>query len=146
MKSELGSSLIEVMVALLVVSLGMLGIAAFQVKSLSNNQKQIEQSTVVMLSYSILESLRADRFAAASEQKYDIQLPVAGEACALPDSVSGLPKVVLASWLDDIQVNLGTGACGSVDCTSSPDSCEISILWNTHLADSSSTYSTVGQL
>ena len=55
-----GVSLLEVLVAVVILSVGLLGLAGLQLSALRNNQSSAERSNAVMLTYSILEAMRAD--------------------------------------------------------------------------------------
>lgn len=61
-----GTTLIETMVALLVLSIGLLGIAAMQMSGLFNNRSGYERSQAVMLADEILERIRVNPSAAAA--------------------------------------------------------------------------------
>ena len=60
-KSSQGVSLIEVLVAVLILGIGMLGIAAMQATALSNSQSSIERTQAVLHTYTIFDAMRADR-------------------------------------------------------------------------------------
>ncbi|MCL7745065.1 type IV pilus modification protein PilV [Guyparkeria hydrothermalis] len=55
-----GVGLIEILIAVLVLSIGFLGIAALQSKALSNNNSSMNRSIAIVASYSMLDALRAD--------------------------------------------------------------------------------------
>ncbi|MFO7582518.1 type IV pilus modification protein PilV [Guyparkeria sp.] len=57
---QAGVGLIEVLIAVLVLSIGFLGIAALQAKALSNNNSSMNRSIAIVASYSILDAMRAD--------------------------------------------------------------------------------------
>jgi type IV pilus assembly protein PilV len=63
-KLERGTTLIETMVALLVLSIGLLGIAGMQMTSLQNNRGAHLRSQAQVLSYDIADRMRANREAA----------------------------------------------------------------------------------
>ena len=65
-RRQSGISLIEVMVSVLILSIGLLGIAAMQATALRNGQSSLERSQAVVQSYSILDTIRADRDNVAS--------------------------------------------------------------------------------
>jgi len=119
-----GLTLIEVLVSLVVVSLGILGLIALQSKSLQNTQLHIAQSTAVILSYGMSESLHADS-AVAENGGYDISLPSSG--CSDPSGPTGLALGTVVSWWGDITANLGSDACGSIDCTTTSGICVLTI-------------------
>ena len=117
-----GYSLIEVLIAVLVLALGMLGIAAMQAVSLKNSQSSFERSQGVLESYSILDAMRANRPAAIIGQ-YDL----ADWTCAPPDATS-LATTDLREWINSLQANLSPSACGKIDCDSS--GCLIEVRWD----------------
>lgn len=59
-KHESGSSLIEVVVALFVLAIGMLGVLSMQVKSMQFNQSAYYYSQAVFLANEILENMRSN--------------------------------------------------------------------------------------
>jgi type IV pilus assembly protein PilV len=131
-KKQQGSSLIEVMIAVVVVAVGLLGVAAMQLASLKNNQSAMERSNAVTLSYSILDRMRANRDVAAGGG-YDHSLPGAVGACNATGG-SGLAAADLAAWQQEINAVFGGGvACGAVDCDANFN-CTITIEWDDSLA------------
>lgn len=65
-----GFTLIEVLVALLVLSIGLLGLAALQITSLQFNTDSYARTQATLLAYDILDRMRANS-AAVSTGKYD---------------------------------------------------------------------------
>ena len=61
-----GFSMLEVMVAILVVAIGLLGLAGLMNAGLRNNQSSSAQSQAVWLAYDMLDRLRADRTVAVA--------------------------------------------------------------------------------
>ena len=57
---QLGLSLIESMVALLVISVGLLGIAALQVTSMQQNSSALQHSQAVWIAYNMADRIRAN--------------------------------------------------------------------------------------
>lgn len=55
-----GYTLIEVLVALLIISLGLLGMAGLQVTSLKQNQSAYMRSQATILAYDIIDRMRAN--------------------------------------------------------------------------------------
>ncbi len=121
-KSSAGFSLIEVLVAVLVLAVGMLGIAAMQATALRNSQSAFQRSQGVIQTYSIIDSMRANR-AEAIISRYDL----ADWTCDPPDPDT-LPAADLALWLESIEQALGPDACGRIDCGS--DACVVEVRWN----------------
>lgn len=63
-KSQRGTTLVETLVSLVVLSVGLLGIAALQMASLSNNRGAHLRSQASVLAYDIADRMRANRTAA----------------------------------------------------------------------------------
>ncbi len=59
--ADTGFSLIEVLVALLVLSIGLLGLAALQTTGLKFNHQSYERTQAVMQAYDVIDRMRANR-------------------------------------------------------------------------------------
>lgn len=105
--------LIEVLVAVLILSIGLLGVAFVQTRSLSGNNSSMARSMAVIASYSILDAMRADRARAASGE-YDGQ--IAADNC--PTAGSSLKSVQLSAWCAELGARLGAAGTtvGAIDC------------------------------
>lgn len=66
MKTTRGVSLLEVLIAVVVLAVGLLGIARLQTQTLKLNHSAAQRSHAVMLAYSIMDAMRANRAAAAA--------------------------------------------------------------------------------
>lgn len=110
-----GVGLLEILIALLILSIGLLGIAALQVKALSNNNSAMSRSVATIYSYSILDAMRADRVNALSGQ-YNVAMPVTIDGTTCIKSGATLADVQVNAWRLQIQQNMGSTACGSVNC------------------------------
>jgi len=73
-----GFTLIEALVALVVLSIGLLGVAALQLTSLRSNHSSAMRSQATFLAYDIIDRMRANREAAV-DGLYDIALGEEGE-------------------------------------------------------------------
>lgn len=136
MKAQVGVSLIEVAVALFVLSVGMLGMAALQMASLRSNQSSYERSAAVLGAYTMIDRLRAD-VAAARSGSYNLALT--DDACT-PPAAGSFPDTQLANWIADLQSSMGSSACGGVTCTGgATGSCMITVRWDDSRARGGST-------
>ncbi len=118
-----GTSLIEILVAVVVLSTGLLGMVALQAKALRNNQSSLERSQAVVLTYSILERMRANPTAAAAGN-YNY----AGSAACPAPAGGSLAGTDVGLWITEIQGSLGQGACGSIACAGGV--CTVTIDWD----------------
>lgn len=69
-----GMTLVEVLVTLIIMSVGLLGVAALQLTSLRNNYDAYTRSQAAVLAADILDRMRANRSAAISGTGYTVAL------------------------------------------------------------------------
>lgn len=117
-----GFGLIEVLVALLIVSIGLLGIASLQVVALKNVGSSMERSQAVIQTYSYMDVLRANRSKAVIAE-----LDIPTMTCAPGDLAS--TDVEQRRWLTQLQESMGPEACGMVTCLGG-GKCTITVRWN----------------
>lgn len=125
---QAGVGLLEVMISVLILGIGLLGIAAMQATALRNSQSSFERSQAVIQSYSILDAMRANRNNALAGQ-YAVG---GGMICDLPTG-SGLAVSDMRSWISSLKNTLGTPGdettCGQVECL--PDGqCTVTVRWD----------------
>lgn len=60
-RHETGFSLIEVLIALLVLAIGLLGMASLMLTSMQSNQGAAQRSAAVVLAYDLVERMRSNR-------------------------------------------------------------------------------------
>lgn len=114
LRAQAGVGLIEVLVALVVLSIGLLGVAALLATSLSTNNSSMARSMAVVSSYSILDAMRADS-ANAKAGQYDTTV----KANACPTDTSTLAKQQIATWCTQLGNYFGATdkTQGIVACT-----------------------------
>lgn len=115
-----GVGLIEVLITVLVLSIGLLGLAGLQLTSLRSNQSAMERSLGVVQSYSIIEAIRAD-VDSARQGRFNVGLDTT-------PSGNTFPAQSLTLWRDQLRANLGPGAAGSVDCNATQ--CTVIVRWD----------------
>jgi type IV pilus assembly protein PilV len=127
-RTERGFSLIEVLISVLVLALGLLGIAAMQALALRNNQSALERTQGIVHTYYILDAMRANRAGAIIGQYDQVDW-----LCAAPDPTS-LASRDLNAWITSMRGagSLGPSACGLVDCEETDDGelCTVSVRWS----------------
>lgn len=124
-----GVGLIEVMIAVLILAVGLLGIAALQTITLKNAGASAERTQAVIQTYSMLDTLRAQRAAAVAGT-----FNTGGEFQCSAATALGTPGT-LAGWLADIRQTVAPSACGRVACTTTTTApivttCDIRVRWN----------------
>lgn len=104
-----GFTLIEVLVAIIVLAIGLLGLAALQADSLRNNHSAYLRSQATILAYEIIDRMRASRERAINGE-YDITL---GDAAPTGSLIS---EIDLAEWKNSL-ANLLPSGNGSIQRT-----------------------------
>lgn len=120
-----GVGLIEVLVAVLILSIGLLGISFVQALSLTGNNSSMSRSMAVVASYSILEAMRADR-ANAVAGSYNQTLT--GNSNCTVGTTTALAAAQLAAWCVELRNTLGIAdtTTGTVACDANAD-CTVTI-------------------
>lgn len=118
-----GAGLIEVLVAVLVLAIGLMGIAGLQSRALKNGQSAFERSQAVTLTYLMMDAMRANATAAESGQ---YNMP---RTC----SVSAANSLVTSDrrlWLQSMKDTLGDRdtTCGEINCVATR--CTVRIFWD----------------
>jgi type IV pilus assembly protein PilV len=127
---QAGVGLIEVLVSVLILAIGLLGIAAMQATALRNSQGSFERTQVVIQSYSILDAMRANRNAAIAGE-YALG---GGMICAVPASGT-LAQADMQRWISSLKDSIGSGVatdtttCGQVVCTAAGQ-CTVTVRWD----------------
>lgn len=120
-----GLSLIEILVSVVILGIGLLGVAAMQSLALRGGQSSLEASQAVMQSNAIIEAMRANR---ADSGSYN----TAGMVCAA-GAGGTLAQNDLANWIRTLKTNIGgdpadTTTCGQI--AGCPGACVVTVQWN----------------
>lgn len=121
-RRQRGVSLIEVMISVLIVSLGLLGAAALQATALRNNQGSYERTQTSILTQGIFDAMRAN-LAAVNANSYN----TGGYICTAPQTAS-LATSDIARWITTLQTQIHSGACGSIECAAGV--CTVNVRWD----------------
>ncbi|MEO9078994.1 MAG: type IV pilus modification protein PilV [Rhodanobacter sp.] len=132
-----GVGLIEVLVAVLVLSIGFLGIAALQVTSLSTSNSAMARSMATISSYSILDTMRADA-AVAQAGTYNTATPLVANNC--PAAGATFQTQQTRAWCLQLGTTLGaeTTTTGAINCGGT-GSCLVTITFDDSRAGSGGT-------
>lgn len=122
--------MVEVLVTIIVLSVGLLGLAALHATGLKNNQSAYWRSQATMLAYGIMDSMRSNRDAAL-EERYDV-----GIADAAPEGTT-VAEVDVANWLNTLSTTLPVGD-GAIDCAVATSVCKITVQWDDSMGEGGS--------
>lgn len=117
-RHQRGIGMIEVMVAVLILAIGVLGIAALQAITLKNTGSSAARTQAALQAYSMMDIIRADRANVAS---YNTNIYVDGG-----DGAAGS----LNGWLAGLKQTVAPDAKGRVICRSNEMTCSVGVQWN----------------
>lgn len=112
-RSVHGFTLLEVLIAVLVLALGLLGLAALQSTGLRSNHSAYMRSQATVLAYDIIDRMRSNK-AAADTGSYDLALaasppPSPPDCINNPCSTAQLATYDLNSWIQRLSTALPLG-------------------------------------
>ena len=99
---ESGFTLIEVLIAVVIFAVGLLGLAGLQATGIHMNHSSMLRSKATLLAYDIVDCLRSNRTAAISND-YNIDMD------DLSSSAGGLPEADVNNWLARLTAQLPSG-------------------------------------
>lgn len=121
--AQSGATLIEVLIAIVVLSIGLLGLAGLQVTSIQSNYSAYYRSQATVLAYDYADRMRTNRTAALAMSS-DASFPASSSS----NSVSGSqPAKDKAQWLNALALTLPDGT-GRVERNGTQIT--ISVRWN----------------
>ena len=109
---EAGTSLIEMMIALFVLAVGMLGVVSMQIKSMQFNQSAYYYAQAVYLANDILESIRSNPQMRDSYMLELTDTPAAAVDCGAATALCTPAQMRdwnLASWRERVAAQLVSG-------------------------------------
>jgi len=129
-----GATLIEVLVAVLILSLGLLGLAALQSRAVQGNVSSGQRAQAVMLSHYIIDVMRVDR-ESAKGGSYN----TGNNFICDPSAFGGatLAETSRRAWLQSVKQNMGRAndntTCAHVACDADY-ACTVQIRWDDSLS------------
>lgn len=96
-----GFTLIEVLIAVLVLSIGLLGLASLQANGMKNNHSAYLQTQAIVAAYDIVDRMRANRTGALNNE-YDVN--IGGSITS-----SGIAQADLTEWKNQLAATLPSG-------------------------------------
>ena len=114
-----GVGLIEVMIAVLILAIGMLGLAALQAVTLKNTGSSASRTQATIQIYSMMDIIRADR---AQLGTYNTHVFADGTGSGAPGTMMG--------WLDGLKTTVSPDAKGRVVCNANNMTCSVGVQWS----------------
>lgn len=129
-----GATLIEVLVAVLILSLGLLGMAALQSRAVQGNISSGQRAQAVMLSHYVIDVMRVDRESARGGS-YNTGTNFICD----PNAFGGatLAETSRRAWLQSVKQNMGrpddNTTCAHIACDADY-ACTVQIRWDDRLS------------
>ena len=127
LRAQRGVALLEVLIAFLILSVGLVGFSALQARALKATQSTLQRTKAVMLANSILDSMRANKAVAiTSPSGYQLS-----KTCTTPSDTATLADNDRKTWFAALKSALGDVAstCADLDCTTAAV-CTVNIYWD----------------
>lgn len=121
---QYGAGLIEILVAVLVLSIGLISVSSMQIRSVKSNASALTHSIAVIQAQSMGDVLFIDRQAVLS-------------GALTSDSDSNFISESLLTWQNSLVSLLGPDASGSVECVE--NTCSITVHWDNSRVEQGST-------
>jgi type IV pilus assembly protein PilV len=122
-----GLTLLEILIAVLVTSIGLLGLAGLQTAAVRFNTSAYYRSQATSLAYDLADRMRANREAALDGDYDAIDIDDTPPACPVAAGVGSMAVIDAAAWQNALAcaLPLGTG-----DVTRADDLFTITVQWN----------------
>lgn len=118
-KRQAGVGLIEVLVAVLVLAIGVLGVAAMQAMTLKNSGSAAARTQAAIQAYAMMDIARAGRDNLGA---FNTNIYVEGSGSGKPGTLQG--------WLDELKVTVAPDAKGRVICDAGSMVCSVGVQWS----------------
>ena len=113
---EKGFSLIEVLISLIIIAVGLLGLASLQMTGIRNNHSAYLRSQMTFLSYDIVDRMRANRISAEGGAYTLLMTDAApvGASIADKDRIQWLAKVAEQLPSGDASISTSVGGSNTI--------------------------------
>ncbi|NCS66622.1 MAG: type IV pilus modification protein PilV [Hydrogenophilales bacterium CG03_land_8_20_14_0_80_62_28] len=123
-----GFTLLEVLVAMLVLSIGLLGLAGLMASGMRNNLSATHRTQATWAAYDMIDRMRANRPLALTTD-YNTNMPAAAVACTTAVPAGTIQAQDIAGWENQLACTLPAGR-GSITVDGATNRATIVVLWN----------------
>ena len=127
-KRERGFSLLEVLITFFVLSIGLMGLAALQIKAVQYNQGAYSRSQALIAGNMMLDMIRLNSSSTANLATYNIAYT------ATPSNGTTQPPKDILMWRTFLGNSL-PGGLGMISCNTSTRMCEVGVRWADRLSN-----------
>lgn len=123
-----GATLLEILIAVLILSFGFLGMSALQVRALKGSISSFQRSQAVIYTQYLMDVMRVDR-ESAKGGAYNLALTCSATAI----TGTTLAENTLRDWIGSVKTNIGSATdldtCAVVACDADYI-CNVRVQWN----------------
>jgi len=112
LRLQRGFTLVEILVAVLVLAIGLVGLAGLQATTMRFNHSAYMRSQATNLAYDIADRMRLNR-SKATDGEYDREIPDQPSVCTTPTLSGTLAEQDIQEWFNALACTLPSGK-GSV--------------------------------
>jgi type IV pilus assembly protein PilV len=123
-----GVALLEVLISFLILSVGLVGFSALQVRAIKATQSTLQRTKAVMLANSILDAMRANKAVAITSPSGYLLTKTCNRPTAAPTTLADKDRQTWFAALRDALGDVGT-TCADLDCTIA-GLCTVNIYWD----------------
>jgi type IV pilus assembly protein PilV len=132
-RSQRGASFTENLIAVVVLSVGLLGIASMSLAGFRHNQGALLRSQAAMLAADMLERMRANptqAFGGSYNLAIEAAAPSAPDCLGLSCDPAQLTQFDLSQWLTDLAARLPAGDGAVAVDTATPRGVIVTVRWS----------------
>lgn len=130
-RSQNGSTMIEVLVTIVIISFGLLGVAALQVTGLKNNKSAVDRSQASVMAYDLIDRMRVNR-KQTKDGNYNTGTTLIswnGSAIAGGVTFSGMADKDVTDWITTVSKRLPEGKA-TIEAAANATVIRITIQWD----------------
>lgn len=134
--AQRGFSLLEILVAIVVLSIGLLGLAGLQAVSLNNNQTAYYRSIASQQAYDMADRIRANLAGVAAGNYNNLTATIPADPLCFTTGCTAANMAVTDhfQWLTN-NTRLLPGGAGTVRCASGPSGCVATVANSNRIFD-----------
>lgn len=138
-----GFTMIETLVALVVLAIGLLGVAALYLDSLRAGRTALNRTAAIQMAADLADRIRANRAVGVA---YELAIDAASPAQSACDQLADCDAAMIAAadlteWRADLAANLASGTGSVTFVVGDPNAYVITIRWQEPGQDEDATYS-----
>jgi type IV pilus assembly protein PilV len=141
-RGQRGISLTETLIAMMILAVGMLGVAGMQTANVRNSHSANQRTMATILASNMAERIRANRTLALTG------VYALGKTCSTLSLTGSIQNIEKTNWIAEIQSALGASStsCGQVTYVTATSTYTVTVSWDDSRATGGSTSMNIVQV